>query len=238
MDKNSETNVNRWVDDHLAKLNPEGDWQPDVARALGQFEKHRAPKKVGGRKWTWAAAVMAGGVCLMAFPAPRGIARRCVGACESLFLNKGAVARVSPELNTSAFAPDFTLKDANGDKLRLSDYKGKVVVLNFWATWCAPCQAEIPWFAEFERNYKDRGFAVIGVSMDDDGWKSVKPYVEAKKINYRIAVGDGELGQKYGGVDALPETFLIDREGRITARHLGIVSKSDYKKEIVQLLGK
>src|SRR5271154_5514257 len=78
-------------------------------------------------------------------------------------------------------APEFSLKDANGQTVHLSDYKGKVVLLDFWATWCGPCKVEIPWFIEFESQYKSRGLTVIGVSMDDDGWKLVKPFIEAKK---------------------------------------------------------
>ena len=176
----------------------------------------------------------------MAFPAPRGIAQRCVGACENFFLNSGVSAR-SAEIARAIEngpAPDFALKDMNGARIRLSDYKGRVVLVNFWATWCAPCKVEIPWFAEFERTFKDKGFAVIGISMDDDGWKSVKPYLESHSINYRIAAGDGDVAQKYGGVEALPETFLIDREGRIAARHVGIVSRGDYEKEIAALLAR
>ena len=78
-------------------------------------------------------------------------------------------------------AANFTLADANGAKVALADYKGKVVLLNFWATWCGPCKVEIPWFVEFNKTYKDRGLAVVGVSLDDDGWKSVKPYLAHEK---------------------------------------------------------
>src|SRR5437763_10436558 len=86
-------------------------------------------------------------------------------------------------------APNFSLKDATGNTVNLADYRGKVVLVNFWATWCGPCEVEIPWFIEFEQKYKDQGFAVLGVSMDDDGWKSVKPYVAKHKINYRVVIG-------------------------------------------------
>ena len=133
-------------------------------------------------------------------------------------------------------APDFTLKDATGATVKLSDYRGKVVLLNFWATWCGPCKIEIPWFMEFEKNYKDRKFAVLGVSLDDDGWDSVRPYLEAHKINYRVMVGSEELSQQYGGVDSLPTTFVLDREGRIAVRHVGLVSKGDYQHDIESLL--
>ena len=135
-------------------------------------------------------------------------------------------------------APDFALKDADGKVVKISDYKGKVVLVNFWATWCGPCKIEIPWFIQFEQQYRDRGFAVLGVSMDEDGWSAVKPYVASNKINYRMVIGDDMTAQKYGGVESLPSSFLIDREGRIAAVHIGLVSKKVYQDDIDQLLGK
>lgn len=143
---------------------------------------------------------------------------------------------VTPEKERRT-APDFTLKDATGAPLKLSDLRGKVVLLNFWATWCGPCEVEIPWFVDFQKAYRDRDFAVLGVSMDDDGWKSVRPYLQEHKINYRIVIGDDHLSELYGGVDSLPTSFVIDRDGRIAAMHVGLVSKSDYQNEIVNLLG-
>lgn len=134
-------------------------------------------------------------------------------------------------------APDFALKDSNGATAKLSDYKGKVVLLDFWATWCGPCKIEIPWFIEFEQTLKDRGFAVVGVSMDEDGWDAVKPYIQSRKMNYRVLMGNDMVGQLYGGVDSLPTTFLIDRSGRITATHIGLDSSKDgLKNEITHLL--
>jgi peroxiredoxin len=135
-------------------------------------------------------------------------------------------------------APNFSLKDSNGQTVQLSEYKGQVVLLNFWATWCAPCRIEIPWFKEFERDYKNRGFSVLGVSLDEEGWEVVKPYVEESAINYRILMGNDTVADQYGGVSALPTTFLIDPDGRIAAVHVGLVSKDDYKKDIESLLGK
>jgi cytochrome c biogenesis protein CcmG/thiol:disulfide interchange protein DsbE len=133
-------------------------------------------------------------------------------------------------------APDFALKDISGAEVRLSGYRGRVVLLNFWASWCGPCNVEIPWFNEFENAYKERGFSVVGVSLDEGGWKTVKPYIEQMKLRYRIVIGDDSLARKYGGVDALPTTFLIDREGRIAASHIGLVGKAACEKEIAQLL--
>jgi peroxiredoxin len=134
-------------------------------------------------------------------------------------------------------APDFSLKDADGRTVQLSDYRGKVVLLNFWATWCDPCRIEIPWFIEFERQHKGQGFAVVGVSMDEDGWQAVKPFISQVGINYRILLGDDKIGDLYGGIDSLPTSFVIDREGRIAAVHIGLVSKSRYENDLQQLFG-
>jgi peroxiredoxin len=144
-------------------------------------------------------------------------------------------AAVKPEKERKV-APDFALKDVTGKIVKLSDYRGKVVLLNFWATWCEPCQIEIPWFIEFQQTYKDRDFVVLGASLDDDGWESVKPFLEKRKINYRVVIGTEELSAKYGGIESLPSTFVIDREGRIAAVHLELVSKSIYKNDILNLL--
>ena len=133
-------------------------------------------------------------------------------------------------------APEFALKDANGQTVHLSDYRGKVVLLDFWATWCGPCKIEIPWFQEFERQNKDKGFAVIGVAMDEEGWDVVKPFAKYVGINYRLVIGDETITQLYGGVEAMPTTFLIDREGRIASVHVGLSSKHDFEDEIQELL--
>ncbi len=134
-------------------------------------------------------------------------------------------------------AVNFSLPDSNGVQVALADYKGKVVLLNFWAAWCGPCKIEIPWFIEFNKTYKDRGFAVLGVSLDDDGWKSVRPYLAEKKMDYPVMVGNDQVSQSYGGIDSLPTTFIIDRDGRIVFVHMGLVGNETYEKEIRNLLG-
>jgi cytochrome c biogenesis protein CcmG/thiol:disulfide interchange protein DsbE len=147
-----------------------------------------------------------------------------------------------PRLRSSAAhanfkpAPDFQLKDDSGNSVKLADYRGKVVLLNFWATWCGPCKIEIPWFMEFQQQYKDKGFEVLGVAMDDDGWTAVKPYIAEHKMNYRVVLGTDAVATAYGGIESLPTTFVIDQDGHITASHIGLVNKDEYVKEIQQLL--
>jgi peroxiredoxin len=130
---------------------------------------------------------------------------------------------------------DFSLIDSQGTPIKLSGYQGRVVLLDFWATWCTGCKVEIPWYMEFLDKYKDRGLSAVGVAMDEDGWKSVRPFLEEHKINYPIVVGSEELGNRFG-VSAMPVTLLIDRGGKIAATHTGMVDKDAFEHEIQALL--
>ena len=165
---------------------------------------------------------------------PRSCSAICVAGCSTTPRSVNA-ASVKPNKDRKP-APDFTLKDADGKVVHLSDYKGKVVLLDFWATWCGPCKIEIPWFMEMQRKNKDKGFEVLGVAMDDEGWEVVKPFVAKMAVNYRMVIGNDTTAQAYGGVDALPTTFLIDRTGKIAAVHVGLTSKKDFEDGIEQLL--
>ena len=162
-------------------------------------------------------------------------------AAVTLFCSCSGSTSVQASGNTSKdrkLAPDFTLNDANGTAVKLSDYRGKVVLLNFWATWCGPCQVEIPWFVEFEQQYKSKGFEIIGISTDEDGWSAVKPYIAEHKMNYRVLLGNESVVQLYGGFDALPVTFIIDRDGKFAfSPHIGLAGKNEYLSEIQSLLG-
>lgn len=131
-------------------------------------------------------------------------------------------------------APDFTLQDAGGVSLKLSDYKGKVVLLDFWATWCHGCKTEIPWYIDFQTKYKNRGLQVLGVSMDDN-WTPVRPFLAEHNVNYPVAVGDDEVAKLYK-VQILPVTLLIDKKGRIADSHVGVVDRAAFEKEIQALL--
>ena len=133
-------------------------------------------------------------------------------------------------------APEFSLKDGDGKLVKLSDYRGKVVLLNFWATWCGPCQEELPWFREFQRDYKDRNFAVLGLSVDEDGWKAINPFLTHFTLNYPVLLADDHTQMLYGNVESLPTNFVIDAQGRIASHHIGLVSKKTYREEILGLL--
>lgn len=133
-------------------------------------------------------------------------------------------------------APAFSLTDLSGQKLNLADYKGKVVMLDFWATWCGPCRIEIPGFVELQNHYRDQGFAIIGISLDD-GPEVVREFYRQFKMNYPVALGDDKLGELYGGIFGMPTTFLIGRDGRIYAKHVGAMDVDVFEQEIKSLLG-
>ena len=140
--------------------------------------------------------------------------------------------------NPSAYrtAPNFSRADLDHSRVNLGAYRGKVVLLNFWATWCAPCLTEVPRFAEWQRTYGGpRGLQVVGVSMDDDE-PPVRTFYQKYGLNYPVVMGDEKLGELYGGVLGLPVTFLIDMNGKIRFKHEGVTDLNIVEREIQKLL--
>jgi thiol-disulfide isomerase/thioredoxin len=143
-------------------------------------------------------------------------------------------------------APAFTLKDTTGHKVSLSDYKGKAVVVDFWATWCAPCKVEIPWLEQFHNQYAGQGLEILGVSEDDlDPDDKAKLLQEKKdiaakaaqlKINYPVLIDDAQVSTPYGGIDGLPTTFFIDRNGKVVASTVGLADRDEIEANIKKAL--
>lgn len=134
-------------------------------------------------------------------------------------------------------APEFGLRDLDGNQVHLSDFRGKAVVLNFWATWCAPCRSEIPWFIEFQKEYGPRGLQIIGVSMDDGGREAIIPFIRRTGVNYIILLGDSHVSSLYEGLEVLPTTYYISPHGVVVAFANGLISKTQIDHNIKDLLG-
>jgi thiol-disulfide isomerase/thioredoxin len=154
----------------------------------------------------------------------------------------GLVAAEQPKVRaalepapTRQETPGFVLKDGAGRSVQLKQFRGKVVVLDFWATWCHGCKEEIPWFAEFQRKYGSKGLVVLGVSLDEEGWKVLKPFVESTKIPYRIVLGDEAIAKQYA-IENMPKTVLIDRRGRTGATYTGLVDRADVEANLKAML--
>ena len=133
-------------------------------------------------------------------------------------------------------APDFSLNALDGKTLKLSDYRGKAVLLNFWATWCEPCKIEMPWFVDLQKKYGPQGLQVVGVAMDDAPVKDISDFAQKMGVNYPILIGKEEVGTQYGGVQYLPSTFYISRDGKIVDRVFGLVSRSEIEANIQKAL--
>ena len=154
---------------------------------------------------------------------------------SSFVLATKAPGDITPADSRKAL-PGIALTDDKGGPVDLSAYKGRVVLLDFWATWCTGCKEEIPWFMEFQNKYKKSGLDVVGASLDEDGWKSVKPFLSDHKINYRIVIGTFESAKQFGVDKGMPVSVLIDRTGKIADLHPGMVDKDAFEREIQTLL--
>ncbi len=133
-------------------------------------------------------------------------------------------------------APDFSLKTADGKIVKLSALKGKVVVVNFWATWCGPCRKEIPDFMDVYKEYGPKGLEIVGIALDGEGWDVVTPFVKKNPITYPIVVGDASVARQWGRIQYIPTTFIVDKEGYIATSHTGLMSRAALVNSIAPLL--
>ncbi len=134
-------------------------------------------------------------------------------------------------------APSIALKDGSGKTVTLEQYRGKVVLLDFWATWCTGCKEEMPWFVEYQKKYGKKKFAVVGVAMDDDGWKVVAPFLKQHtEFRYKMVVGDQATAERYGCAAGLPDSFLIDKKGNLVGTYHGKVDREAVDARIAGLL--
>lgn len=156
-----------------------------------------------------------------------------------------ASGKLSPLGTTLKDEPAVTFKDLKGSNMPLSSLKGKVVLVNFWATWCDPCRVEIPWMIEFQQKYAGQGFTMLGVAMDDEGADVVAPFVQKTQfdvnghpstMDYPIVVGDDDTAKAFGGLIGYPTSFLITRDGKIAKKYMGLVSEDELEQEIQTLL--
>lgn len=175
--------------------------------------------------WILLAALMVIAAFLL-LPVPRGFR---AGA--------PATARAASDDWTGKAAPDFTLSTLDGQRIHLSDYRGRVVLLNFWATWCAPCRVEMPWLTEFDARYRARGLTILGISVDDAGRRRVESFVREQHVGYPILLKDKDIDLRYGGVRFLPQTFFIGRDGTIVQRRYGIRTRADFEADVRRALG-
>jgi peroxiredoxin len=241
----------KWVDERMSELNAAKSgaentgpaWEPNVVAAWARFDAKQRREWHAWPRLRWAGAVSGAlsiALLMLMLPAGRALAHKClecsVAAWQYTISVRGsewAPGLVPVEQRKAA--PDFNLQDASGSNVSLSSLKGKVVLLNFWATWCEGCQVEIPWFIQFQKKFQQQGLVVVGVSMDDDGWKAVRPWIQEKGVNYPIVIGSKQLSDDYA-VSGMPQTVLIDRDGKIACVESGLVKRVATEKRIRALL--
>jgi peroxiredoxin len=180
------------------------------------------PAKRSSSPFIWIAiltAILVGGFYVFGGNAPK--------------TEKGPLPTLPPS-EISGAAPAFTLTDLNGKAVSLADFRGKVVILDFWATWCPPCKKEIPDFVDLQKSFGAQGVQVVGIALDD--LDKVKAFTQQNGINYPVLLGTQDITVKYGGIDGIPTTFVIDRKGKIVNRFEGFRPRSVFEAEIKKLL--
>jgi peroxiredoxin len=232
-----------WVDVQLASLAPADDWRPDAAAGLNAAQARRRADQ--SRRLRWSAGVLTAGVLALSVPGTWAFGAKCVAACVNaasratqLWQGDGPAASHPPVtgVRLGDLAPDFVGTDLNGAAVHLTSFRGQVVVLNFWATWCAPCRSEIPQLNALQTEFRDRGLRVIGVSVDTDGWTAIERFRDGQPIDYVVTLADDDVRSAFAGVSELPMTLIVDREGRIVIKQIGVLSEGTQDDRISALL--
>ena len=153
-----------------------------------------------------------------------------------LYVGFHVARRSGPRIAKSTVAPDFSLESLDGKSVRLSDLRGKAVLLNFWATWCGPCKIEMPWFVELQNKYGAQGLQIVGVAMDDASKEDIAKFAKEMGVNYPILIGKESIGDQYGGIPALPESFFIGRDGKMVDKIIGLKGKSEIEDAVKKAL--
>lgn len=244
METRQPENLEQWTDEKLAALAAEESQRVDGANGLQRFHDRRRKSASRSRRWVVAgagASIAVGSIA--AVPQGRVMAAKCLQVCgiESNLIDSilaPATGSASVAASGAGFginrqpAPEFTAIDLDGKEISLAKLRGKIVMVNFWAPWCPPCRTEIPWFIAFQNSYREKGLVIVGVSMDEDGERSVRPFVEERGVNYPVITVGGEIAERFGGVTSLPATALIDRKGRTIKFYSGLIDRSEYEAAI------
>jgi thiol-disulfide isomerase/thioredoxin len=207
---------------------------------------------VGVKRSALVLTVIVAGICLMLWAGWHNLRARKLALQQA---QENHMALMPPQSGNSAgnaagadtdgketslqgkAAPAFTLVDLEGKKVSLKDYKGRPVLVNFWATWCAPCKLEMPWFEEFRQKYGPQGFEILGIAEDDAGKDAIAKAVKKINVSYPILLTDQKVAPAYGGVDYLPESFYVDRDGIVQTETSGLGSKDEIEANIKRLVG-
>jgi thiol-disulfide isomerase/thioredoxin len=225
MENADDKTTSQWVEDRLSAVGQDREWEPDVSLGLLRLDQKRGARVARRRAIVSASAAVAVMAILLGLVVGRRAATP-VESTRSFTASERAAGR--------RLARDISMFDASGRAVKLSDFRGQVVALNFWATWCEPCKVEIPLMKQFQEGYRDQGFTVLGVSVDEKGWNAVKPFAAAMSINYPIFIGGQEDSGRYG--DSVPTTVIIDRAGRVAAVHIGLCNRNEYESDILAVL--
>jgi len=235
--------LDRWVDQQLSSLEVPDSWHPNPAARVSEAQRRRTARTSAG--WRLGGATLAV-VLVVSVPSARAFGMRCVAACVNvatrpaqLWQDREPHALAVPAIGLALgdVAPDLLGIDANGAEVRASALRGKIVVINFWATWCPPCRREIPLLNDLAQHFGPQGVEVIGVSVDEDGWPAIKAFRADTPVDYRLALASDEIAGAFGGVTSLPMTYVLDRNGRVTMKTTGLLESNALTEQVRALLG-